>query len=180
MESADSIHAIVGPRRYLTTPHPAVKVNSMKKGVPVSPGVAVGRAYCVDQMLARRDPYQLDAAALSDEVVRFDAAVSAAAAELDAIVSRVSQQVGEEEAAIFRAHRLLLRDPALIGKVKSAILTRHVDARTALHETLDEYTTLFGKVQDEYLKERLADIRDVVGRVMAQLALHEEKAPGLE
>ena len=48
---------------------------------------------------------------LSDEVNRFDAACSAAADELDAIVSRVSQQVGDEEAAIFKAHRALLRDP---------------------------------------------------------------------
>jgi phosphotransferase system enzyme I (PtsI) len=147
----------------------------LKKGVPVSPGVAVARAYCVDEVLARREPHKLNAAALSDEISRFDAACAAAAQELDAIVARVGEQVGDEEAAIFRAHRLLLRDPALVGKVKSAILDRHVDARTALHETLDEYNTLFERIPDEYLKERMADIRDVVGRVMSQLALHETK-----
>src|SRR5437667_2053777 len=147
----------------------------MKKGVSVSPGVVVARAYCVDEVLARREPHKLDEAALSDEISRFDSACAAAAQELDAIAARVGQQVGEEEAAIFRAHRLLLRDPALVGRVKSAILDRHVDARTALHETLDEYTALFERIQDEYLKERMADIRDVVGRVMAQLALHDNK-----
>ncbi|MCC6418721.1 MAG: phosphoenolpyruvate--protein phosphotransferase [Gemmataceae bacterium] len=145
----------------------------MKKGVPVSPGVAVARAYCVDEVLARREPHYLDVAALSDEISRFDCACAAAAQELDAIVSRVRDQVGEEEAAIFQAHRLLLRDPALITKVKSTILDRHVDARTALHEVLDEYLTLFGQIQDEYLKERMADLRDVIGRVLAQLALQE-------
>src|SRR5947209_20400300 len=142
----------------------------MKKGVPVSPGIAVARAYCVDEVLARREPYKLEAAALSDEISRFDSACAAAARELDAIVARVSEQVGEEEAAIFRAHRLLLRDPALIGKVKSAILDRHVDARTALHETLDEYNTLFERIPDEYLKERMAVVSDIVGSVMDQLA----------
>src|SRR5262245_27466936 len=145
----------------------------MKRGVPVSPGVAVGRAYCVDVVLVRREPQQLDAAALSDEISRFDLACVEAARELDAIVERVTKQVGEEEAAIFRGHRLLLRDPALVAKVKNAILTRHVDARTALHEILDEYTTLFSKIPDEYIKERMADIRDVVGRIMAQLAMRE-------
>lgn len=145
----------------------------MLKGVPVSPGVAVARAYCVDQVLARREPNQLDVARLSEEISRFDAACQAAGQELDAIVTRVGQQLGEEEAAIFRGHRLLLRDPALIGKVKTAILNRHVDARTALHEVLDEYTALFSQIQDEYLRERMADIRDVVGRVMAHLTLHE-------
>jgi phosphotransferase system enzyme I (PtsI) len=147
----------------------------MRKGVPVSPGVAVARAYCVDEVLARSEPQYLDAAALSGEINRFDSACAAAAQDLDAIVARVSKEVGEEEAAIFRAHRLLLRDPALVTKVKSAILNRKVDARTALHEVLDEYTQLFGKIQDDYLKERMSDIRDVVGRVMAQLALHETR-----
>jgi phosphoenolpyruvate-protein phosphotransferase len=143
----------------------------MKKGVPVSPGVAVARAYCVDEVLARREPLKLDEAALSGEISRFDRACAAATQELDAIVARVSKQLGEEEAAIFRAHRLLLRDPAFLGKVKSIILNRHVDAPTALHETLEEYTQLFSRIEDEYLRERMSDLRDVAGRITAQLAL---------
>jgi phosphoenolpyruvate-protein phosphotransferase (PTS system enzyme I) len=123
--------------------------------------------------MARREPHQLDVAALSDEVMRFDAAVSAAAGELDAIVSRVNQQIGEDEAAIFRAHRLLLRDPALISKVKSAILTRHVDAVTALHDVVDEYAALLAQIQDEYIRERMSDVRDVAGRILAQLSLQD-------
>jgi phosphoenolpyruvate-protein phosphotransferase len=147
----------------------------MKKGVPVSPGVAVARAYCVDEVLARRESYHLEVKAVSSEVNRFEQAVAAAGRELDAIVRRVNQQLGEKEAAIFQAHRLLLRDPTLINKVKTLIVNRQVDARTALHEVLDEYTTLFAQIQDEYLKERMADLRDVIGRVMAQLALQEGK-----
>jgi phosphoenolpyruvate-protein phosphotransferase len=145
----------------------------MKKGVPVSPGVAVARAYCIDQVLARSEPHHLDAAALSAEVSRFDAACAAAAQELDDIVARVTQQVGEEEAAIFRAHRMLLRDPNLLRKVKSAIVTRHIDAATALHDVIDEYTELLSQIPDQYIRERMADIRDVVGRVLAQLSLHD-------
>jgi phosphotransferase system enzyme I (PtsI) len=149
----------------------------MNKGVPVSPGVAVAHAYCVDEVLARREPQQVDVAAVSGEINRLDRACAAAGEELDAIVTRVSKQVGEEEAAIFRAHRLLLRDPALVGKVKTAILNRHIDAATALHETLDEYTALFSKIEDEYLKERMTDLRDVVSRIMAQLALQKCTEP---
>lgn len=152
----------------------------MLKGVPVSPGVVVARAYCVDEVLAQLEPHYLDAAALSGEVTRFENAIAAAGQELDAIVARVTQQLGEDEAAIFRGHRLLLRDPALITKVKTIILNKKVDARTALQEALDEYTTLFERIQDEYLKERMADIRDVVGRIMAQLALHQEPGTCLE
>jgi phosphoenolpyruvate-protein phosphotransferase len=145
----------------------------MKRGVPVSPGVAVAPAYCVDELLARQEPSHLDASALTSEVNRFASACAAAAKELDAIVTRVGKEVGEEEASIFRSHRLLLRDPALISKVRANILNHRVDARTALQETLQEYTTLFSTIQDEYLHERMADIRDVLGRVAAQLALQD-------
>jgi phosphoenolpyruvate-protein phosphotransferase len=144
----------------------------MKKGVPVSPGVAVARAYCVDAILARREPHKLDDAALSQEVQRFDEACAAAGRELDTIIARAAKQLGEEKAGIFRAHRLLLRDPTLVGKVKSAIVNRHVDAHTALHEILDEYTNLFAQIRDEYLKERMADVRDVINRIQAQLSRH--------
>ncbi len=95
-------------------------------------------------------------------------------------MARVSQQVGEDEASIFRGHRLLLRDPALITKVKTIILTKKVDARSALQEALDDYSKLFEKIQDEYLKERMADIRDVAQRIMAQLALHQDPGACLE
>jgi phosphoenolpyruvate-protein phosphotransferase len=152
---------------------------ALRKGVPVSPGVAVAHAYCVDEVLARREPAHLDRAALSAEVARFDRACAAAARELNAITERVSRQVGEEEAAIFRAHRMLIRDPALVNKVHAAIVDKSLDAGSALHETLEEYAALFAKIPDEYLKERMADLRDVVGRIAAQLAL-DKRDPELK
>src|SRR6516162_4649076 len=92
--------------------------NPKLQGVPVSPGVAVARAYCLDSVLVRREPRRLDVAALPAEINRFAAACAAAIQELDAIISRVTQQLGPNEAAIFSAHRSLLRDPVLTGKVK--------------------------------------------------------------
>jgi phosphotransferase system enzyme I (PtsI) len=140
-----------------------------KRGVPVSPGVVVARAFCVDDVLTRREPQHLDAAAVSAELQRFDKAVHAVEAQIDAIIDRVTEQLGNDEAAIFRGHRLLLRDPALVGKVKSSILKKKLDARTSLQDALESYTELFSKIQDEYIGERLADIRDVVGRIIGEL-----------
>src|SRR5712692_2863249 len=137
----------------------------MKKGVPVSPGVAVARAYCVDPTVGRREP-----AYLAAEVHRFEQACAAAARELDDAVARIGKQVGEDQAGIFRAHRALLRDPGLFNKVASVIHTRQVDAVTALNLTVDEYADLFNKLSDAYLRERLADLRDVANRIAAQLA----------
>lgn len=101
----------------------------MRKGIPVSPGVAIAQVYCLDKALARQQPKKLDAAAASTEVARLDSACVAARQELDDLIAQVGQQVGETEAAIFRAHRLLLDDPALLTKIQSAILDRQLDAR---------------------------------------------------
>lgn len=147
----------------------------MKKGVPVSPGVAVARAYCMEQFLSRGEPLRLESTKLSGEIRRFDSASVAAGRELDEIIERVARQVGPEEAAIFRAHRVLLRDPTFVGKVKSYIQGHQVDASTALHAIMEEYDHLFQQITDPYLQERMADLRDVVSRVMSQLALQDSR-----
>ena len=145
----------------------------MLRGIPISPGFTVARAFRVDEALATSAPGQLDPAAAAAEVVRFDKACQAVAGELDAVIARVTQEVGEEPATIFRAHRLLLRDPALVAKVKRHITADRVDAATALFRTRDEFADLFARVNDEYLRERLADIRDVVGRLIDHLTFAE-------
>jgi phosphoenolpyruvate-protein phosphotransferase len=128
----------------------------------------------MDHGLLQQETLPLDAASLSSEVSRFDRACAVVVRELDATVERVRQQVGEDEAAIFRAHRLLLRDPTLSTRVKSAILERKIDAAAALREILNEYDKLFGQISDSYLQERMADLRDVIGRILAQLAREEQ------
>jgi phosphoenolpyruvate-protein phosphotransferase len=147
----------------------------MIKGVPVSPGVAVARAYCVNQALARREPIHLTPEALSSEVMRFDAACAAAGRELDAVVRRVTQQVGEDEAAIFRAHQLLLRDPAFVGKVRGAIMDKRIDAVAAVQRTIEEYKALFSHISDTYIQERIDDLRDVGARILAELSKQENR-----
>jgi phosphoenolpyruvate-protein phosphotransferase len=132
----------------------------------------------MDHVLVQQEAFHLDANALSGEVARFDRACSAVARELDASIERIRRQVGEDEAAIFRAHRMLLRDPTLINKVKTAVLERQIDAASALREILDEYDRLFSQIADPYLQERMADLRDVIGRILTQLA-REEKPPNL-
>src|ERR1019366_8987 len=100
----------------------------MKKGVPVSPGVAVAHAHCVEEVITSHEPYTLDDASLSGEVNRFERACAAAAREIEETISRVTRQIGDEEAAIFRAHRQLLRDPTMLGKVRARICDQRIDA----------------------------------------------------
>jgi phosphoenolpyruvate-protein phosphotransferase len=145
----------------------------MRKGVPISPGVAVARAYRLDEIPSRADSGSLDDAALSAEIYRFQQACKAASDELEKVIERVQQEIGSDEADIFRAHRQLIRDtnrdPVLVAKVKTTIRQKRTDASSALRLALDEYTALFAHLEDPYLRERLADIKDVVGRIQAHL-----------
>ncbi|VTS01121.1 phosphoenolpyruvate--protein phosphotransferase [Tuwongella immobilis] len=145
----------------------------MKKGIPISPGIAVARAFRWEHALGQHSPHLIDSTALSGELVRFDHACVAVGLELDRTIERVQSEVSNEAAEIFRAHRSMLRDPNLVGKVHSIILRRQIDVTSALGEALAEYEALFGQLKDEYLRERISDIRDVVGRLMSQIAMED-------
>lgn len=151
----------------------------MKKGVPVSPGVAVAHAHVVDEVLAPHEPLSLDDASVAGEISRFERACAAVVRELDDTIHRVSRQIGDDEAAIFHAHRQMLRDPGLHAKVQARIRDQHIDAASALRGALEEYAALFRSIPDSYLQERLTDLRDVIGRVIGQLA-REAQQPLLQ
>jgi phosphoenolpyruvate-protein phosphotransferase (PTS system enzyme I) len=140
----------------------------VRKGVSIAPGVALGRAYCIKSS-APSESLTVDAGSSAAEISRFEKACALAGRELAAVAAQVREQLGEKQAAIFRAHRSLLRDPTFLAKVKATIAEAQVDAGTALDEFLQEYTVLFGKTQNAYLRERLADVRDVIGRVRQHL-----------
>lgn len=145
----------------------------MKKGVPISPGVAVARAFRLDEAGSWQKSGPLQAEDLEDEITRFQTACDAVAIELDGIITRVSQEVGDDAAAVFRSHRVLLRDPTLADRVRNDIRTHRLDAVSALYRALEEYTSLFARISDEYLRERMADVRDVISRIVNWLTLDE-------
>src|SRR5438046_1021505 len=126
----------------------------MKRGIPVSPGVAVARVHRLDEHLSPSASGRLDDAAVAREAARMERACAAAADELDAVAERVRTEVGPDEAGIFRAHRQLLRDAAreapLVAKVKAIIRQNRVDAVTALNGALDEHATRLAKGPDPY------------------------------
>lgn len=147
----------------------------MIRGVPLSPGVAVARVYRLVPALARHNPRLLDPTALSAEVVRFDRACDAVASELDSTIERIRREVGEEAAAVFVAHRMLVRDTAFVAKVKGFITEDQRDAVSSLQKALEEYDVLFARIRDEYLRERMADIRDVVEQLISHLTVVEDQ-----
>jgi phosphotransferase system enzyme I (PtsI) len=141
----------------------------MRKGIAVSPGVAVGTAYCISEIFVNPDTKRLEDSEVTAELARYETARDRTAADLRALQAKVLSQVGREEAAIFGVHETILRDGAFTNKIRMWIVDERLSAPAALHRLLEQYTQIFAKTHDEYLRERVNDVRDVVVRVSAHL-----------
>ncbi len=155
----------------------------MRKGIGVSPGVAVGTAYCIHEIFVNRTARSLTPDEVRPELRRYEEARDAAASDLRSLYTKVASQVGKSEASIFQVHESILRDPAFNEKIRHWIADRQQSAPYALDQVLQEYKRLFARTKDQYLRERMADVRDVIVRISGHLSeiLHpqEEAAPGL-
>ena len=155
---------------YLPVGRSVATLRTMRKGIPVSPGVAVGIAYCIHEIFVDPDTQRLEDQEVTAELAQYEAARERAAADLRALQSKVQSQVGHDEAAIFGVHESILRDASFSEKIRTWISKDRLSARAALHRLLNEYTSLFARTKDEYLRERLNDVRDVVVRLNSHLS----------
>ncbi len=144
----------------------------MHKGIAVSPGVVVGVAYRVDTVFGAGESQTLpDPSLVPAEIERFDRAVAISAAELEAIVVKVAQQLGTAEADIFKSHLQIVNDETLLTKVRSLIETQQLTALSALQLVLQGYAATFARIEHDYFRERMADVRDVISRIGSHLTI---------
>jgi phosphoenolpyruvate-protein phosphotransferase (PTS system enzyme I) len=137
------------------------------EGIAASSGIAIAKAYRLENPDLTVEKKVISNVA--EEVARFETAITKAKAELETIRARALEELGEDKAAIFSAHLLVLSDPELLNPVKEKIETESVNAEYALRETASMFITMFESMDNEYMKERAADIRDVTTRVLAHL-----------
>jgi phosphotransferase system enzyme I (PtsI) len=150
----------------------------MHKGIAVSPGVIVGVAYRVDPVFGAAEPLTLADASLIDvEIERFDRAVAIAAHELEGLVQKVAEQLGHSESEIFKSHTQIVNDRVLLAKVRDLIRTQQLTALSALQAVLQDYAVAFARVEHDYFRERMADIRDVISRIGSHLTLDPQLGP---
>ena len=114
----------------------------------VSPGVAVGTAYCIHEIFVNPTTRRLAADEMLPELTRYEQARDAAADDLRALYAKVASQVGRHEAAIFMAHESILRDPAFTEKIRHWIADERQTAPYALNQVLQEYSSLFARTKD--------------------------------
>lgn len=141
----------------------------MKKmnGIAASSGIAIAKVYELKEPELNFDKTSIDNP--ETEVERLESALEISRQELEKIKEHTLKELGEEHAEIFSAHLLVLGDPELITPIKDKINDDKVNAEAALDEVATMFIQMFKGMDNEYMRERAADIQDVTKRVMSHL-----------
>ena len=137
------------------------------KGTGASPGIALGKALVVEHkelVIEKRTITDVDA-----EIAKLREAVQLSKTELEKVKEKAAKELGEAEAEIFGAHLLVLEDPELTGAAEAKIADEKVNADFALNEIKEMFVAMFESMDNEYMRERAADIKDVTNRVLRHL-----------
>ena len=139
----------------------------MYKGIGASPGIALGKVLVVEQselIIERKNIEDVDY-----EIAKLEDAINISIEELIKVKEKAFKTLGEHEAEIFEAHLLVLKDPELVDSAKSKIKDEKVNAEFALNEIKEMFVGMFEAMDNEYMRERAADIKDVTNRVLRHI-----------
>ncbi|HDZ6544274.1 TPA: phosphoenolpyruvate--protein phosphotransferase [Staphylococcus aureus] len=143
-------------------------MSKLIKGIAASDGVAIAKAYLLVEPDLTFDKNE-KVTDVEGEVAKFNNAIEASKVELTKIRNNAEVQLGADKAAIFDAHLLVLDDPELIQPIQDKIKNENANAASALTDVTTQFVTIFESMDNEYMKERAADIRDVSKRVLSHI-----------
>ncbi|HDE3645584.1 TPA: phosphoenolpyruvate--protein phosphotransferase [Staphylococcus aureus] len=143
-------------------------MSKLIKGIAASDGVAIAKAYLLVEPDLTFDKNE-KVTDVEGEVAKFNNAIEASKVELTKIRNNAEVQLGADKTAIFDAHLLVLDDPELIQPIQDKIKNENANAATALTDVTTQFVTIFESMDNEYMKERAADIRDVSKRVLSHI-----------
>lgn len=142
----------------------------MKTGIPVSKGYAIGRVFLKDeQEIVISDLLSED---LEGEQAKIKKAIKQSHSQLELIKEKSIKNIGEDGAAIFEAHMMLLDDPEFTGAMLLEIKEKAFNASKAVSSVRDMFVEIFESMDDAYMKERAADVKDVANRILANIRGH--------
>ncbi len=148
---------------------PSSKNEFTVQGIAASEGIAYGQVFVYLQSDVEVPSYQVEPGKRVDEIARFDRALVLTRQQVAKIKSEVEKNIGAEEAAIFDAHLMVLEDEALIGETIREFESTGRNMETCFHQVSSRYVQAFAEIDDEYLRERAGDLRDVAQRVLQNL-----------
>ncbi len=141
----------------------------MISGILASPGIAFGKALLLKEDEIVIDRKKISADKVDQEVERFLSGRAKASAQLEVIKTKAGETFGEEKEAIFEGHIMLLEDEELEQEIIALIKDKHMTADAAANEVIEGQATALEELDDEYLKERAADVRDIGKRLLRNI-----------
>ncbi len=141
----------------------------MITGIPASPGIVFGKALVLKEEKIVLDTQKISEDQVEAEVARFYAGREAAVEQLNSIHQRALKSLGEEKAAIFEGHLMILEDEELEEEIIDYLRSNKVNASLAASKIIDQQVEMLSEIDDEYLKERAGDIRDIGNRLIKNI-----------
>ena len=138
-------------------------------GIPASPGVARGQVFRFLHGKVEVPKYEVQEADQDSEISRFEDALSQTKDQITKIRGEVAKNLGEKEASIFDAHLMVLEDKAVLDDVVAEIRKSGDNVEQCLHRVTQRYIDYFSQLEDEYLRERSADLKDISKRLLGNL-----------
>src|ERR1044071_9315558 len=139
------------------------------RGIAVSGGVCRGKILVLSKAREAVPRFQISEPDLPQEIQRLEQALTRTRQELLEVQRKVNEAMGAKDASIFDAHLLVLEDATLIDEVTRAIQQQRINAEFAFQQVAEKYGATLSAMDDEYLRERAADMRDVTTRVLDML-----------
>ena len=139
------------------------------QGIAASKGIAYGQVFLYLQSELEILRYTVDPDKRPAEIARFEQALVVTRQQISKIQAQVTKNLGEEEALIFDAHQMVLEDQALIGETIRDFEKSGLNIETCFNAVAERYIRAFAEIDDEYIRERAADIKDVAKRVLHAL-----------
>jgi phosphotransferase system enzyme I (PtsI) len=139
------------------------------KGIPVSPGVVIGRIFTLDDERHRIPRRQVPRASIPAELARLDAAIAQSRAELARVQKTAEEQMGAEAAKIFLFHMGMLGDKSLITPMRAMVEQEQLTAEFAVWKTLGDWRQRFQSMKDSAFTTKANDLQDLSARVLKQL-----------
>ncbi|MBF7096426.1 phosphoenolpyruvate--protein phosphotransferase [Alkalibacter mobilis] len=134
------------------------------KGIGASPGIAIAKAFVIKHEEIKVNTDKIDD--IQNELDRLADALEKSKDQLKKIHEQAVIELGDEEARIFAAHLMVLDDPEYVGQIQEAIKNQSISADNGIKQITDMFVGIFESMDDEYMKERAADIKDVGGRLI--------------
>lgn len=141
----------------------------MIRGVGASSGIAMGKAYVLPDPEWNLPDKLIDVDDRAFEFERLYDGIRQSKSELELIKHEITELVGQEESYIFDAHLAILDDPIFMNEIQTMIQRQSKSAEAAVKEVIDKFVNMFDLLDDDYMKERALDIKDVGNRLLKHL-----------